>query len=196
MLKAFKIVIGIFLSIFLFIVYLYYSNHETNERIFNLTKIEVEQKNEVYLRIYNFLKSNTSDSLPSCAFHYKRGNSYISFSQFSIYGRDINTQKDAPTFVDSLGRTFSASINSNYEMGISIDLRNYKTDVTRLFYSQDLKRSIERLKKIGFMYFDTVNNKMEYENCIIKLNENWLLSFSSVDSLTSLAFVGARLNNK
>ena len=124
MLKAFKIVIWIFLSIFLFIVYLHYSNHETNERIFNLSKIEVEQKKVIYSKIYNLLKNNTNDSLPFCALHYKRGNSYISFSQLSIYGRDINSQKDAPTFVDSIGRAFSASINSNYEMGISINLRN------------------------------------------------------------------------
>ena len=176
--KAFKIITALFFAFALALLFFYWKNHDTNEKIFELTKTEIEQKEQSYLSVYNFLKNNTTDSFPTCNFSYRRGDSFINFTESSKNGRDRNSYKETTTFINSIGRTFSASFNSNNEMNITFDHSNFKLDRTHLKYSPDIKKSIDSLKAKGYLYFGTFKDKREYTNCCIKVNESWVLVFT------------------
>ena len=178
MLKALKICGLIFTLFGLLIFSTYYFRHSSNREIYRKAQNNISEKEKLYLELYEYLKSSINDSFSNCGFTYRSGWKYLSFSLVNK-NKEKNLYKDIPLFVPEISHSLNASYNSDSTkyMKVSLEWSNYKLDRTKLIYSPNLSVAISYLKKRGYKYYDSVEDNMDYENCIIKINEHWLLSF-------------------
>ena len=177
--KAIKIILLIFLSLIVLLFCLYYTGHDSNDYIYKRAKKEVNDNAEDYSKLYKYLSDATSDKYPTSLITYRNGWGYVNFSLFGIDNKEKSSHKEVPPFIEHLlfdGSAFYNGDNSK-AMYVSFPFSNYKLYETRLIYSNNQSSIVNDLILRGYKFYDSTKQSIDYGNCIIWLNKNWLLSF-------------------